>query len=271
MKFAPKKTTTEPDSTSSPATDTPPPETSADASTTAATESSTTGPAIRRTQVAFAAAAVIAASAVAGFALGNNSSAVQSNDALVANENLALAPAASAPDLVATALDSAESYHSVNSTYVGFTMPGVLVAASQSVFLVASSLDGICAFSKIVDSVRFEVGTDSTGETCTPATMETAQEMLDDLSSATELSATSSLGSSISAAAESAVLYASISFDASGRPSLYGLTDLQVPGTKVLSVARDGQSATVQVLADGLCSVVKVTATPSAAPAHEPC
>lgn len=282
MKFAPKKTTSETTTsgTTAEATSGITDPTVADA-TASVPETDTTDPVATpsvsgltgllssRSRVLLAAMAILATGTVTGFTVGKSSPSLQGNKALVANE--ILAPEQSAPELVAAALDAAESYHAVNSTFVGFTMPNVSTASSASVFLAASTLDGVCAFSKIVDGVRFEVGTDTTGETCTPATMEAAQKMLDDLASSTNLSAASALGASISAVAEAAVLYASISFDATGRPSLYGLVDLQVPNTKVLGVARDGQTATVQVEADGLCSVVKVSATPTATPPSEPC
>lgn len=280
MKLAPKKTTTEVlDPVETPASGatepasvgSPDPIEPADTEDSAGMIPSRIATTTRKTALFTAAATLFAAALATGYTLGNRSADPSTASALVASEPQALAPAASAPELVALALDEAESYRAVNSTFVGFTMPGLVTASSSTVILVAASLDGVCAYSKIVDAVRFEVGTDATGETCMPATLESAQKMLDDLESSAGLSATAALGASITAAAEAAVLYASMSFDATGRPSLYGLTNLQVPGTKVLSVARDGQSARVQVETDGLCSIVKVAATANITPPNEPC
>jgi hypothetical protein len=179
--------------------------------------------------------------------------------------------AASSTDAVDAARDAALVYHGEFATFRGFTSPGVQVASSDTVLLLAAVVDGVCSFTKIVDGVVYETGNDPTLETCNPATLESAQAMLDEYRVAAAQAATAEHGSIVEAAANAAVLWASLSFDAYGKPSLYGLQDLQVPGTKVLSVASDGQSANVQVLSNGACLVAVLSARPGVLPQTSGC
>lgn len=222
---------------------------------------------------ALIAVAALVASFTGGFALSNATSADEPSmtGSQVGEEGTAITPAVSADALVLNALASAAEYHSTRGTYVGFTTPSVMVATSDSAVLLASSVEGMCAYSKIVDGVQYEVGTDPSGGTCTASTMQAAQDVLDDLSASTESSGMVALGASVRAVADAAVLYASLSFDASGRPSLYGLKQLPVPDSKVIAVSRDGQTATVQVIADGSCAYVQVSATATPAPPVSKC
>lgn len=180
-------------------------------------------------------------------------------------------PFTSASDTVSLAASSALEFFEQNGTFRGFSPAGVQVASSDSVLLLATTLGGECAFTKIVDGTVFEVGSDPTLETCSPETLATAQDILDEYRVASDQAATAEHASVVEAAANAAVLWASMSFDAYGRPSLYGLQDLQIPGTKVLAVSKDGQSANVQVLSNGSCLVAVVSATPGTHPATRSC
>lgn len=174
-------------------------------------------------------------------------------------------------ETVSSALDAARAYAEVNGTFVGFTHPGTKTASSSTVLLVSSVVEGVCAFSKIIDGTVYEVGLDETLETCNPATLEAAQKMLDEYEVANTTASASEFSSVLVSVADAAVRWAAMSFDAFNRPSLYGLQDLQIPGTKVLSVADDGQSAKVQVLSNGRCAVAVVSAQPGPTPATLPC
>lgn len=196
-----------------------------------------------------------------------------------ASDDFDVVAAANAPGVLAlssgTAVEEARAaalaYHGEFATFRGFTSPGVQVASSDTVLLLAAVVDGVCSFTKIVDGVVYETGNDPTLETCNPATMESAQAMLDEYRVASATAATAEHASIIEAAANAAVLWASLSFDAYGKPSLYGLQDLQVSGTKVLSVASDGQSANVQVLSNGACLVAVLSARPGVLPQTSGC
>lgn len=217
---------------------------------------------------------LMAASAVAlfgsGFALRGWYQPVSVSRA--ASSDVAVgSPTASASDTVSLAASSALEFFEQNGTFRGFSPAGVKVASSDTVLLLAATLGGECAFTKIVDGTVFEVGSDPTLETCSPETIATAQGMLDEYRVAADQAATAEHASVVEAAANAAVLWASMSFDAYGRPSLYGLQDLQIPGTKVLAVSKDGQSANVQVLSNGSCLVAVVSATPGAHPVTRSC
>lgn len=186
-------------------------------------------------------------------------------------ETPSLTPSASAPDIVAASLDAALAYRSEYGTFVGFTRPDVRVATATNVVLLASEVNSICAFSKIIDGVVYEVATDPTRETCAQATIDAAQQVLDANTSTAAKETAVALAGSINAVAQAATLWASMSYDASGRPSLLGLRDLQVPGSKVIAVSPNGQTATVQVIADGSCVLVVVSAQVQTAPPTTPC
>lgn len=265
MKFTPKMTSTEPAEAAGAATVDIELHDAADDITTSPTRS------VPRKAVIVAVAAV--ASFTAGFAV---STFTTPQHAMVTNagageESASLEPAITADALVRNAISTAAEYHSTRGTYIGFTTPSVMVATSASTILFAATIDGVCAFSKVVDGVPYEVGIDATGDTCTGSTMNAAQGVLDDLAASTESSGMVALGASVRAVADAAVLYASLSFDAAGRPSLYGLTNLPVPDSKVVAVSRDGQTATVQVIADGSCAYIEVSATANPAPPVSKC
>lgn len=186
-------------------------------------------------------------------------------------EEVSLESTKSLVELVKESLSGAKNYRAANGTYVGFTIDGVKIAASDSVILIAASDASSCYFSKIADEVVYEVGSDPTLETCSDAVIASAQEMLNNVASANAQASAVATSAAVSAAAEAAVLYASMSFDASGRPSLYGLTDVVVPNSKVISIAKDGQRAKVQIFVEGRCVSFNVTATPSGAPKFSEC
>jgi hypothetical protein len=219
----------------------------------------------RRTKVyVFAAVAL-------SFAAGAAFRSVPGNLGVISSPNVPGTSAASSSASVNAARDAALVYHGEFATFRGFTSPGVQVASSDTVLLLAAVVDGVCSFTKIVDGVVYETGNDPTLETCSPATLESAQAILDEYRVTASQAATAEHASIVEAAANAAVLWASLSFDAYGKPSLYGLQDLQVPGTKVLSVASDGQSANVQVLSNGACLVAVLSARPGVMPQTSGC
>lgn len=169
------------------------------------------------------------------------------------------------------ARDAALAYHGEFGTFRGFTSLGVLVASSDTVLLLAAVVDGVCSFTKIVDGVVYETSTDTTLETCSPATLDASQAILDEYRVSAAQAATSEQAAQVEAAAYAAVFWASLSFDAYGNPSLHGLQDLQVPGTKVLSVSPDGQSVSTQVLTNGSCLVAVLSARPGVLPKISGC
>ena len=215
-------------------------------------------------------AAVSCATLVATFAAGQRMSS-PSGSPFGAPADSMTAPTVSSVELVSSALRSAQVYATKHGTFVGFAYTGTKVASSSTMLLVSSVVDGVCAFSKIVEGTVYEVGLDETLETCNPATIEAAQAMLDEYEAANTTASASEFSAVLISVADAAVRWAAMSFDAFNRPSLYGLQDLQIPGTKVLSVADDGQSAKVQVLSNGKCAVAVVSAQAGSTPATLPC
>lgn len=274
MKFAPKKkhaATSGTASTTSTADTTDPVAASADPVAEAKTEEipvvAPAAPSTRPLRTKALAFAAVALSFGAGFAFRS----VPGDFDVAASANAPGVLAASSGTAVEAARDAALAYHGEFATFRGFTSPGVQVASSDTVLLLAAVVDGVCSFTKIVDGVVYETGNDPTLETCNPATMESAQAMLDEYRIAASQASTAEHASIVESAANAAVLWASLSFDAYGKPSLYGLQDLQVPGTKVLSVASDGQSANVQVLSNGACLVAVLSARPGVLPQTSGC
>lgn len=217
---------------------------------------------------------VLAAFAAGAFSFGlirDDPAPPPTEPANAALEPVTLVPSKSSTQLVELALSAAVEYHATYKTYTGFTAPEVLTASSDDVILLAAAVDGTCAFSKVVDGVAYQIGSDPSGETCAPATLAAAQEVLDANSTVVAQETAVALAASVKAVSQAATLWASLSYDVNGRPSLYGLSDLQVPGSKVLAVASDGQTATVQVIADGSCVLVVVSAQVNPAPPTSKC
>jgi len=256
MKFTPKKTPAAESGTASTPT--------AEAKTEEIPKVAPSRRPLRTKAFAFAA---IALSFGAGFAFRSTSGDFD----VIASANTPGVLAVSSGSAVEEARDAALVYHGEFATFRGFTSPGVQVASSDTVVLLAVVVDGVCSFTKIVDGVVYDIGNDPTLETCNPSTIESAQAILDEYRVASATAATAEHASIVEAAANAAVLWASLSFDAHGKPSLYGLKDLQVPGTKVLSVAPDGQSANVQVLSNGACLVAVLSARPGMLPQTSGC
>jgi hypothetical protein len=277
MKFAPKRRSPELDApegdevsdlTASPADVSAPEEGSSSTDTRIeSTRSGTTR--LRRFTPALVLVSAFAAGAVT-MHIADRNGVLASDVALAKGEVTTIQPTSSL-GVISDAQAAAVSFRTRYGTFVGFTAPGLLTASNESTILLASAVDGTCVFTKIVETTLFEIASDPTGETCTEAMLASAQKVLESQDVTKVQESAVALASAVSAVSQAATLWASMSYDAAGRPSLLGLTTLPVPGSAVLSVAADGQTAVVQVATDGQCALVKVTALVDPTPRTTPC
>lgn len=276
MKFAPKRRSPELDAPTGESViditessvDTTAPKEAHSSDTTIKTPKSTTARTRRVAPVLVLVAAFVAGAATMHVA--DRSGAITPSVALATEEVTSIQPVSSL-GVISDAQASAVSFRTRYGTFVGFAAPGLLTASNESTILLASAVDGTCVFTKIVETTLFEIASDPTGETCTEAMLISAQQILESQDVTKVQESAVALASAVSAVSQAATLWASMSYDSIGRPSLRGLTTLPVPGSAVMSISADGQTAVVQVVADGQCALVKVTALVDPTPRTTPC
>jgi hypothetical protein len=178
----------------------------------------------------------------------------------------------------------------------GFRHPGLdpaLMAASSDTFVFGLRSGTDCWYSGIVPPAPLANGEVSTGSNadwdgvsnprvelddtveqlaCVPATFETAQQVLDTEANAAAVETGAEIGETLTSAAQSLSIWATMVFDSSGRPTFHGLETVPVPGVAVVAVAPDGQSVVLRVEQGTTCNLATFTVGHDGQPpALEPC
>jgi hypothetical protein len=279
VKLSPKRSTasndapTTPASTPTPATGTDPAAPTTDAAASGTPTPSPAQPAtiqVRRSTMlaAFAAVAVAAGAVTMTVTEQRSMNGDGRSNATEETGDADVAP--SATDLVEQALAAAGDFYRTYGTFSGFTYPSTATATAPEIVLVAAAVDDVCAYSKIEQSQVYAVGIDTSGETCSPATMLQAQEVLDSYATAAAAQTGVELGHLASAVQTAGSMYASMNY-VGATPSFLGLESLPVPGSTVVWVAPDGSAADVRVVSGNECAIVRITTTIGQTTAPTPC
>lgn len=202
----------------------------------------------------------------------NRPSAMSSSSAeqagLLAGRDSANATAEGPDGRISAGLGEASTFRTANGTYSGYVtrIPQLRsVAGGDTVVFVTVDGDGSCWMGGVVNGVPTPILPEETGAACTDAQLTQLQAHLDgldaDRANADAETAKADLaadGGLIAQARDAGRRYAEMNY-VDGRPSLRGLTSLELDGVTVVEVSSDGLAALVQARSGDACTEFVVT------------